>query len=695
MPLPGGHGGQATIAADASDSREDQQIGLPMRLAGFGLRRSTDYAALAYLCSAAASASLFGFMSPLHLTTKGPMAEAALACPVLSRDPLVREQAELYWQGGGEFGDKKQRTLSALWDEHRFEELTEAYTSAGDLRSVARLVSCSTDGASAYLSTMYVAHARFSPWLSAPLFALQCKRRLGQPIAAEPSLCQCCNKVNADVLGDHASTCMAGGRRTVVHHAQVDLLFRQSSAALLHARKEVCPFPDEGLRVDWMTLRSTPQCVYDFSLVSATRSVTAMRAAAVTAGGAAAAMEMVKEQHYGAACAAADLKLQPVCVDTFGAWGPQAYDTLKRIAGGLAKRSGLSFQMQYQLVLLENNVLLMNQLAKLMIGSIGASEVPRTSSSGESVDDCTSSSEASATWIEAPSDTDEHQHESSTHRTSATPPTSLACLHASATAWATPTTLPPRSPSYFEEELDEDPHVGPGIPEPFEDERERSKHRNSAVLAACLLQPSQPAAVHTNIGLTEPLQSYTVHTTLPSFQSTTPNSPHTPTLLPQQSLQSFPDRDTMPPPTPTSTVRTPPNPKRERSPEHTPISLRKHHTDTRRRRSDNVDTTSLAHNNSLKGVNPSSQACFPSIVVATGTMQRSHTEIDVVRQLFVAVDDSRGCNSTDTLADAAPPPPFTLPSRTPPVRAPTTGQQPASGQNLDNSRSKVHETSPI
>jgi hypothetical protein len=216
---------------------------------------------------------------------------------------------------------------------------------------------------------MYASHARFNCWLKPAHFLVQCRRRLGQVVAAEPTTCRNCAKVTADVLGDHSTACMAAGTRTVVHHAMVDMFHHLCSIALLHSRKEVCPFADEGLRVDWITLRTKEQTCYDFSMVSATQSTASMRAAAVTEGGAAMAAELIKEQHYGAACAEAGMQLSPVCVDTFGAWGPQAYDVMKKIAGGLRKRSGLSFGMQYQLVLLQANTLLMRKLAGLMLAN--------------------------------------------------------------------------------------------------------------------------------------------------------------------------------------------------------------------------------------------------------------------------------------------------------------------------------------
>jgi hypothetical protein len=131
----------ASVATAPRDALEDVQIGLPMRLGGFGLRRSADFAAIAYVSSATASASLFKFMSTCPLSSSGPLLRKALACPLLAADAEVYAQTKAYASSTGSFGDKKQRSLSALLDDNRSKALVAQYADRRDLRSLARLTS--------------------------------------------------------------------------------------------------------------------------------------------------------------------------------------------------------------------------------------------------------------------------------------------------------------------------------------------------------------------------------------------------------------------------------------------------------------------------------------------------------------------------------------------------------------------------
>jgi hypothetical protein len=73
-----------------------------------------------------------------------------------------------------------------------------------------------------------------------------------------------------------------------------------------------------------------------------------------------------KTSHYAEECAVNGVKLFPVIVDSFGAFGSAAYPVLRKIALGLARRFGLPFSIQYQLLMLEVNVVLLSGLADVL-----------------------------------------------------------------------------------------------------------------------------------------------------------------------------------------------------------------------------------------------------------------------------------------------------------------------------------------
>jgi hypothetical protein len=341
---------------------DDVQLSVPLRLGGFGLRRSADFAALGFLCSSAASTSLFPFMGSIP-EDDVPLVSAR-SCPQLALFPTVQSLALDYSAAGGHFGDKKQKELSTLIDECMADRMVAVFEDAGDRRSLARLASCSAKGASAYLAVTFVAHAHFDPWMNGTRFVTQCRRRLGHVLAEAPAPCTICGKMTADVLGDHSAECMGGGQKTLVHHPVVQVLHERSSQALLHSVREATPFAGSAKRVDWF-LRQLKEA-HDFAVTSPMQSSAAMDCARVVPGGHATAYEATKTSHYAEECAVNGVKLFPVIVDSFGAFGSAAYPVLRKIALGLARRFGLPFSIQYQLLMLEVNVVLLSGLADVL-----------------------------------------------------------------------------------------------------------------------------------------------------------------------------------------------------------------------------------------------------------------------------------------------------------------------------------------
>jgi hypothetical protein len=179
------------VAVDAG-TIDDVQLSLPLRHAGFGLRRSADFAALGFLCSSAASMSLFAHMGTIPLEDEVPLLQAR-QCSRLATFPAVQAKALDYSAAGGAFGDKKQRDLSQEIDDCVSARLVAHYESAGDIRSLARLSSCSAKGASAWLAMTFVAHADFNPWLSSSQFVVNCRRRLGHALSDAPTVCSICH----------------------------------------------------------------------------------------------------------------------------------------------------------------------------------------------------------------------------------------------------------------------------------------------------------------------------------------------------------------------------------------------------------------------------------------------------------------------------------------------------------------------
>ncbi|RUP29738.1 MAG: hypothetical protein EKK45_10170 [Curvibacter sp.] len=115
-----------------------------------------------------------------------------------------------------------------------------------------------------------------------------------------------------------------------------DAIFSFAAAALWRPRREVNAFAAEpGARIDLMlafgAAGSRAVVVADVAVVSPL-AASNLAAAAASPGGAAARHEATKVARYGALARAARVELTPLCVDTFGAWGPSALPLLRRLA---------------------------------------------------------------------------------------------------------------------------------------------------------------------------------------------------------------------------------------------------------------------------------------------------------------------------------------------------------------------------
>jgi ribonuclease HI len=342
------------------------QMQLPLRLGGFGLRDPTVNAAIAFICSTSASSALLPTVIPASsaLVHDSRLA-AALSSAHAATPSLATDLAAYAESGKGKFGDKAQATFTRRVEAGMLERLTTEYERSGNTRGLSRLQSCQAAGSSAYLTLQFVSRCEFNCWLPPDIFGLLCRRRLGLPIYPTEHVCQLCGKVTCDVFGDHTMRCMSWGEKTRAHHRLVESLFGRTSAAMLLAQREVCPFEDEtGARVDILALHAKPlPKAIDVAITHAVDEPASWS----TPGGGASKYQTVKVKRYGALCAKAGFELVPVVADTHGAWGDKAYPFFTEIARGLARRFGTFYPTTYQLLLLELNVVLFRSLGRMLL----------------------------------------------------------------------------------------------------------------------------------------------------------------------------------------------------------------------------------------------------------------------------------------------------------------------------------------
>jgi hypothetical protein len=389
-------------------------------------------------------------------------------------------------------------------------------------------------------------------------------------------------------------------------------------------------------------------------------------------------MELVKHQHYDEVCATTEFQLRPVCVDTFGAWGPEAYGTFKRIAAGLSKRNGLSFGMQYQLVLLEVNSRLMTRLAQLMLVNAGLdperpappqeaqdllSDTSSISSAERGTDNAGSAmwiprgqeqhaSRLVDTWVRRGRMPSQHELESlNANRPPTTDTTDTTNANSTKTrsTWANP----------FTDMVNDCATINTNANATNTTNTNATNNANANATtetSACNAPLLHPAAAVTH----------------DTAASTTTATSTTTTTTPKRPREDTPAPLTLRGIATSTSTKQPPSPLPEAlggnlngthfvTPKKRPSS-----SDTCSRRLD-TDEPSHAHKKALTGDSPS-QTGFSNI--------KSQPHI---------ATEARPVDSVFSFGRPL------LSSRTSPVRASTT----TSGQNLDNSRSKMHETSPF
>ena len=164
--------------------------------------------------------------------------------------------------------------------------------------------------------------------------------------------------------------------RSRVHNRARDIFVQHSARGLLAPRSEYRPFSSasyQSTRVDVWYERKNAERLLDFAVVCAQQPSDRRYAdaAAKSAGGAADLYgELKKEAHYAPMLAAeppdraARMKVVPMVVDTFGAWGAAATTEFQAAARAISTREGLPYSASCQRVFQEQNVALIRSMAR-------------------------------------------------------------------------------------------------------------------------------------------------------------------------------------------------------------------------------------------------------------------------------------------------------------------------------------------
>jgi hypothetical protein len=325
-PRPIGFAGLPSAFADTVESLVGpltselarQQVALPIRLGGLGLRCPLTHHSAAYTASVASAHAHFADFFAVSHASSTSVPRAAV--------PPIRDR-----RGGGS-STSQQKASSRAIDEAAH----AALLAAGSQEDRARLMAVTAPTVSMYLAPSVATAAHLQ--LDAAEFRCAVRFRLGLPVASNSARCALCGKQTADPAGYHSLTCMSSGFRTRCHNSIRDCLFGMASYGLCHPAKEWPGFPGSGQRIDMVFSMAGRMQYCDVALTHALRPCH-LAPASLEPAGAATAYEAVKRAEYGAQMPPST-DLVPFVFDSFGGLGVSGRKVLDYIVRCAAARTG-------------------------------------------------------------------------------------------------------------------------------------------------------------------------------------------------------------------------------------------------------------------------------------------------------------------------------------------------------------------
>ena len=340
-------------------------LALPFRHGGFGFRPTHQHAAIAYISAEHDTRSLRSkLLQPLLDLPVDLLLEAATSDHFVHHYPSVLDKCTSLMNDSDQVRHA-QREVSQELEKCQF----EVYIASLAPDDAARVRSCASPHASAWLLPYDSVYGAANCWLGNAEFSALCKHRLGLPVTDRASTCRLCGKVEADTRGYHSLTCMGSGLRTRAHHALRDAIYEIAGTALLCPRKEGGPFAAQpSLRADVVLTGAgfgRPHAI-DCAIVHPAQA--RFRAAAsTTAAGAATAYEAVKRAKYGAFAAAEHVKLVPAVVDVYGGFSTSFLELIRTLARPWGRRFDLAPCRSIPLVASRLNLVLMRSIARILL----------------------------------------------------------------------------------------------------------------------------------------------------------------------------------------------------------------------------------------------------------------------------------------------------------------------------------------
>ena len=223
-----------------------------------------------------------------------------------------------------------QKSLSSKLDDYLFKVLLDM----SSITDKARLLSVSSPHAGLWLSV--TPSEGLGLHLDPSQFQVAIKWWLGLDLSYG-SCCPLCPEIALDPLGHHAVTCKRGGDVVSHHNKLRDILAESCQRAHLGVQVEMGnnltnTRPADLLVPNWVLGKPA---AFDLSVTSLLNPTNLLETS-VTAGVAALTTELRKHSSSDTKCKKLDWVCVPLVVESYGAWGKEALESISQLASRLA-----------------------------------------------------------------------------------------------------------------------------------------------------------------------------------------------------------------------------------------------------------------------------------------------------------------------------------------------------------------------
>ena len=309
---------------DFTDEAWDQ-LSLPVRYGGLGIRKSADIALPAYISSALSANSLV----------------EAIIRSVIDLAPFeVNAEIEMWKASGQELTEPDDESCfkQRAWDAPRIEPIQKNLLRNADQFGRARLKAAAQPESGSWITAIPVPN--LGTQLSPDELRIAIALRTGSKIC-ENYVCKCKNKIIVDEYGFHPLSCQYNEGRHPRHTAINDIICRALKSSGTAAVLEPNGLNrGDGRRPDGITIFPFSQgkaLCWDATCVN-TFALSLINKTAIEAGSAATAAENTKRRNYPEMVSR--FRFEPIAIETSGAFGHTTRKIVNEIGKRISEKTG-------------------------------------------------------------------------------------------------------------------------------------------------------------------------------------------------------------------------------------------------------------------------------------------------------------------------------------------------------------------